>query len=154
MTTHRVACLGAFLSVVFLALAGCGGQGGVEGYAVSGKVTIDGEPIPQGSVTFIAADGATPTGGGTITDGVYTAPSVPPGEKIVLVLGTKVVGQEPSLAGVPDSAPRDVVETVTPPAYNAASATPLKASITGPQQDLNFDLTKDVPPPPGAAPKY
>lgn len=137
--------VGAALMLWMLAALGCGGPT-VDLVEVSGTVTVDGEPVPQGTVTFVSADGSTPTGGGVIQDGAYTA-KTPPGEKVVLVLGTKVVGQEQVLEGVPDSGMRDKVEMVTAPAYNAAHLTPLKASITGPQQGLNFELTKDVPAP-------
>ena len=110
---------------------------------VSGSATIDGEPIPNGSITFLAADGKTPAGGGGIKDGKYTA-RVPPGEKIVLVQGNKLVGQEREFPDKPDSIMRDVYKMITPPAYNAQSATPLKATIPDePVKGLDFDLKSD-----------
>lgn len=113
---------------------------------VSGKVTIDGQPLESGSITFTSADGATPTGGGTIQGGTYTA-KVPPGEKVVLVIGYKVVGQEPLYQGVPDSPMRDKLELVTPEAYNAAIWSPLKASISeSSQEGVDFALSKDFKP--------
>ena len=108
---------------------------------VTGSVTIDGQPVPQGVVQFIAKDGQTPTGGGVIKDGKYVA-KVPPGEKTVLVLGTKVVGTT-SDPDMPGSAPQDKLETVTPPQYNAEHLTPLKETITDSQQNIDFKLTKD-----------
>jgi hypothetical protein len=68
-----------------------------------------------------------------------------PGEKIVLVLGQKLVGQEPEYEGVPDSPMRDKYEIITPPAYDAAHLSPLKATISGPQDGLDFDLTGKPP---------
>jgi len=131
------ACLSLFALVV---TCGCGETAGdVE---VSGTVTINGEPIGNGTISFVSADGATPTGGGVIKDGAYTA-TVPPGEKVVMVLGNKLVGQEPQYADVPDSPMLDKFEMITPEAYNAKHLTPLKASITGPQEGLDFDLDKD-----------
>ncbi len=108
---------------------------------VSGKITIDGEPIPLGTVTFVATDGGTPTGGGAIKDGEYTA-SVPLGEKTVLVIGNRPAGQEPEYQDVPDSPMRDKYEMITPEAYNAKHLTPLKASIRESKNGLNFELTK------------
>lgn len=108
---------------------------------VTGKITIDGEPIPMGTITFVAADGDTPTGGGVIKDGEYTA-SVPPGEKTVLVVGNRSAGQEPEYQDVPDSPMRDKYEMITPEAYNAKHLTPLKVSIRESQNGLNFELTK------------
>jgi hypothetical protein len=122
------------------ALGGCSDDGKDE-VEVSGRVTMDGEPVPQGTITFLSLDGSTPTGGGVITDGSYTA-KVPVGAKKVTVLGNKIIGTEPSLKGVPDSAPRNKYQMVTPLEYNAASVTPLRADITGPQEGLDFALTK------------
>lgn len=109
---------------------------------VSGTVTIDGQPIEIGSVSFVSADGATPTGGGNIKDGTYVA-FVAPGEKKVLVLGNKLIGTE-KLYDTPDSPTREKYEKVTPPAYNADHLTPLTANIEAAQDDLNFELTKKV----------
>lgn len=47
---------------------------------VSGKITVDGQPIPQGVIIFHAADGQTASGGGAIENGVYKA-EVPLGKK-------------------------------------------------------------------------
>jgi hypothetical protein len=121
-------------------VAGCS-SAKKEEVEVTGSVTIDGQPVPQGVVQFVAADGQTPTGGGVIQDGKYVA-KVPPGEKKVLVLGTKVVGQQ-SDPDMPGSAPEDKLETVTPPQYNAEHLTPLKATVTDAEQTIDFKLTKD-----------
>ncbi len=136
----------ARIGLALLALAGVGGcaEKAAE-MDVTGKVTIDGQPIETGTISFIAADGAAPTGGGVIKDGVYTA-KVPPGKKTVLVLGNKLVGKEPLYKDVPDSPMRDKYQMVTPEAYNAAHLTPLKASITDSQQGLDFELTSKLEP--------
>ena len=128
-------------TVVLLALiAGCSSSSREGMVEVAGAVTLDGEPIPNGTITFLSADGTTPAGGGKIQDGSYRA-TVPPGEKIILVLGNRVVGQEPVYEGVADSPMRDKIETITPGAYNAKQATPLKATIEDAQEDLDFDLS-------------
>lgn len=134
----------ASIALALLALASSTGCGEKKNeVTVSGKVTIDGESIEMGKISFVAADGATPTGGGVIKDGAYTA-TVAPGEKTVLVQGNKLIGQEPEYEGVPDSPMRDKYEMITPKAYNAAHLTPLKATITEAQEGLDFDLTKDL----------
>lgn len=127
--------------VLFGSLAGCSGDMKDE-VEVTGSVTIDGEPVPSGTVTFVATDGATPTGGGVIKDGKYVA-KVPPGEKTVMVLGNELVGREAESKDMPGSAMRDVYKTVTPPQYNAEHQTPLKATITESQEGVDFNLTKD-----------
>lgn len=142
MTPSPIACASYILaSFLLLSTIGCAEQS--DEVEVSGNITIDGEPISQGTISFVAVDGIAATGGGVIKDGVYTA-RVLPGEKSVMVLGNKLVGTEPLYEGVPDSPTRNKYETVTPPAYNAAHLTPLKATITEPQDDLDFELTSSV----------
>lgn len=126
-----------------LVLVGCGES--METVTVKGRVTVDGEPVPKGSITFMSKDGSVAAGGGTITDGIYEA-QTPPGDKWVMVLATKVVRQEPMYAGQPDSPMQDVTEQITSPVYNAAHQTPLEANVDGPKEDLNFELTKNVKP--------
>lgn len=126
------------LVILTLVLAGgCGGSS--DEITVSGQVTIDGAPIPTGVISFVDADPSVPAGGGPIKDGRYTA-LVTAGEKTVTVLGNKLVGQEPEYEGVPDSPMRDKYEMITPPEYNATHLSPLRATIRGSQDDLDFDL--------------
>lgn len=136
--------LGLVLSGVMLVSAiGCSGGETVHEVEVTGKITIDGQPIDNGSISFVAADGVARTGGGIIKDGQYIA-RVAPGEKKVMVLGNKLVGTEPLYQGVPDSPTREKFETVTPPAYNAAHQTPLRATITDGPQTVDFELSKSL----------
>jgi len=126
--------------LVMVAICGCGDK--IDQVEVSGSVTINGEPIEHGTISFVSVDGQSTTGGSVIKDGVYTA-MVPPGEKAVLVLANKLTGEEPMYEGVADSPMNETYEMITPEAYNAKHLTPLKASITGPQEGLDFDLDSD-----------
>lgn len=55
---------------------GCGGGDGLERVAVSGSVTINGEPVPNGVVRFKPAQGTEgPMASTMITDGQYEIPS-------------------------------------------------------------------------------
>lgn len=130
--------------VLFGLFPGCGSSN--PELTISGNVTINGEPVEGGSITFVAEDGAAATGGGTIQNGKYTA-IVMPGRKKVLVLGNKLVGEEPEYQGVPDSPMRQVFKTVTPEKYNAAHLTPLTATIEKAEENLDFALTGDPPKP-------
>ncbi|MDR1925244.1 MAG: hypothetical protein LBQ66_12815 [Planctomycetaceae bacterium] len=112
-------------------------------FKITGSITIDGKPIEQGSIQFAAVDGATPIGGGSISNGTYIA-NVPLGKKKVLVLGTKLAGQEAMYEDVPDSPMQDKYEQVTPSAYNSFEETPLDADISGTTKDLNFDLSSSI----------
>jgi hypothetical protein len=61
------------VALSLVALTGCGGERRVS---VAGNVTLDGEPIPEGSITFIPDQGNHgPTAGGEIIDGEYRVES-------------------------------------------------------------------------------
>ncbi len=129
-------CLAAF------ALVGCGeSRKEVE---VTGEITINGNPLPEGSITFVASSGDAQTGGGIVKDGKYLA-FVSPGPKVVLVVGHEIAGEEPLYQGVPDSPTRQILKTLTPIVYNAAKTSPLKAEISGKTEGLNFELTGEPP---------
>ena len=132
------------LSVLFelFLLPGCGAPK-TKTFKVTGKITIDGQPIEQGAIKFMAVDGATPVGGGSIKNGTYFA-EVPPGQKKVLVNGQKVVGTEPLYKDMPDSPTRDKLDRTTPLIYNNQEATPLTADIKGETKDLDFDLDSKI----------
>jgi hypothetical protein len=61
-------------------LPGCSRSAGT----VSGKVTFQGQPVPEGSVTFIHADG--PTRSGSIHEGRYSVAKIPTGACTILVV--------------------------------------------------------------------
>jgi len=63
---HRI--IAAALSVGLAFLLGCGGSGA---YDVEGTVTLDGEPMKEGDVTFIPEDTKHGPDAGKITDGKY-----------------------------------------------------------------------------------
>ena len=69
------------LAALWLALPGCGGGGGKA--KVTGTVTLDGKPLPAGTIAFIPEKG--PAVAASIRDGVYTAAAVPIGDVKVTV---------------------------------------------------------------------
>jgi hypothetical protein len=79
-TTHvlkrRFSAIWLFVSLVAL-VVGCGG-GGADGTDVTGVVTHNGAPVPQGTIAFIKS--GSPAAGGPIgSDGSYTL-TLPPGQ--------------------------------------------------------------------------
>lgn len=71
-------------SFVFLVLiTGCGGQTA----KVSGKVTLDGNPLPGGQIWFLPVSGKGTPAMGEINpdDGTYSVPNVPIGEVRITV---------------------------------------------------------------------
>ena len=71
---------------------------------ISGKVTIDGEPLPYGTIAFLAEDGA--SGSGTIENGRYQATEVPVGDYKVVVQSMQVPPMM-SAPGETSSAPKE-----------------------------------------------
>jgi hypothetical protein len=124
----------AWCTVVIVALPGCANKS--DRSAVSGNVTLDGQPIKAGVIRFIPADGQTPTADAAIADGKFSG-SVPPGDKKISISAPKVTGQR-RVYETPDSPKVDVVEELVPARYNARSE--LTWTITAEAQQKDFDL--------------
>ena len=59
--------------------------------SVSGEVTYNGEPVGDGYITFLPADGKGPSGAGPIEGGHFTVDNLTPGPKVVKVEADKKV---------------------------------------------------------------
>src|ERR1700730_1280876 len=81
--------LARFLPVaLFLILmVGCGGSSA----SVTGEVTYNGEPVGNGFITFLPADGKGPSAGGEIENGHYAVDNISPGSKQVKIEAVKKV---------------------------------------------------------------
>lgn len=91
----------AVCSMSMLAI-GCGGGGGNSKVTVkprasaTGKVTLDGKPVPSGTINFSNTETGN-AASGTITDGVYTisaANGPNPGANGVLIIGKEKAGED------------------------------------------------------------
>jgi hypothetical protein len=58
---------------------------------VSGEVTYEGQPVNDGTITFLPADGKGPSAGGPIKQGKFEVQGLAPGPKVVEVIATKPV---------------------------------------------------------------
>src|SRR4051812_45665982 len=82
---HRIGVL-----ICCLLLAGCAKKSNRG--TVTGKVTLDGQPLASGVIRFVPSDGQTATADSMITDGKFSA-SVPPGDKKISISAPKVTGK-------------------------------------------------------------
>ena len=135
-----VACFGS------LAMSGCSG-GSSDVAQVTGKVTVDGEPINYALVTFMPTQGRA-SGGFTDTDGVYTLDYIV-GEKGALIGQHRVyiktrVAKEPSY-GEDSGEEKDPVrkkgrKELLPKKYCDRNATELTATVEKGSNTIDFDL--------------
>ncbi len=84
--TRSARVLAAAGAVALLAAAGCGSSA-----HLSGNVSYDGQPVENGTITFVPADGRGPTAGALITQGRYRARDLSPGSKVVQIHGFRDV---------------------------------------------------------------
>jgi hypothetical protein len=105
--------------------------------AVTGSVTLDGQPLKSGTIRFDAVDNRAPAADASIIDGKYTA-IVPPGDKRVTITSPKVVGKR-KMYDTADSPTIDVTEELLPKRYN--SQTELTLTVKAGDQEHPFDLT-------------
>jgi len=130
-------CSLVLLTAVFL--AGCGGSDGLNRSSVSGAVTLDGQPVQEGSITFVPIEGTTgPMAFGKITNGQY---SISAGDRGPVPGKHKVQIEAYRDAGTTDSGGASLKDQVVPAKYN--TETSLVVEIGRGSATHNFDLTSD-----------
>lgn len=137
---HRIG-IGLALTVGLFAI-GCGSGGPTMG-KVSGKVTVDGQPLTKGTVTFIATDSKNPNATGTIdASGNYTLQTTEPGD------GAVVGSYKVAISDVDPNAlntempgmPAPVAKSVIAKSYLDANTSDLKADVESGSNTKNFEL--------------
>lgn len=123
------------LSLLMLLSFGCGsGRSGMV--EVTGKVTLDGQPVNKGKITLEATDGKGGVEGGSIENGEYSVMTTP-GSKAVKINSPKVVGQKKTY-GTADSPTEEVTAEAIPKNFN--KDTELKIEVTSSSLEHDFDL--------------
>lgn len=126
----------------FLWTAGCGGPSGPERAEVFGTVTFDGEPISQGSISFLPQEGTNgPSAGGLIVDGKYDVSERGPalGSYRVEIQSSRKTGKK--IEAGPPSPPGtmiDEIEMYIPTKYNRESG--LTVEVKSGRNEFNFKL--------------
>lgn len=137
-----VLVLGTALLLVSLPL-GCG-PGGPQKGSVSGKVTYKGQPVPKGTITFIAtsAEGRNATGE-LDPEGNYTLQTEAPGDGALLgdYNVTIYAHDEPILDYIPTTPVKPKI--LAPVKYEKPETSGLKATVKSGSNRFDFDLTDD-----------
>lgn len=115
-------------AIIALTIGGCFGDGKVD---VHGAVSVDGQPVDQGTIRFEPSDGQGPTDGGPIQAGKYSA-HLRPGDKKVHIEAYKQVGEQ-------QQNPADPSSPVLP-VYEPIISTKVAAQVAGGRNDLDFHL--------------
>ena len=107
------------LMILLCSATGCGSNGG----AVSGAVTLNGQPLTKGVISFSGESGSAGTGGGSIVAGKYEVKNLRPGKYHVHIAG------EPENKFIAPDAP-EAQRTLTEAEIRALSD-PLPVGTTG-----------------------
>jgi hypothetical protein len=124
-----------------MVIAGCGRQDypGAKRFPLSGKVTVDGQPLDWGSISFIPPSGDLRVSGDVIKDGSYSVPEekgANAGKYKVEIRWNKKTGKKKR---DPDSGEMyDERLEGLPPRYHANSE--LSADVPAQQNTFDFDL--------------
>jgi len=122
-------CVGWLLLVVFL----CGCTPGPVLHPVSGAVTLDGAPLPEGDITFTPADPSLAPEQGKIKDGKYELKSREGKMKVTISASKIKPGGALGAAGEP------VAEEYIPTKYNDASTLTADVKSSG-ENKIDFPL--------------
>lgn len=125
------------------AVSGCGGPYNASAH---GKVTLDGRPIPRGTISFH------PTGGGPAVyaaigaDGDYVAYTgrergLPSGEYQVTV----AANEPPATAQTDKGGPPPPGKAITPAWYQAKETSGLKFTVQPGKNEINLELKSQPP---------
>ena len=88
--------------------------------SVTGSVTLDGQPVPSGSITFIKQGGELVREGAVIQGGSFRA-ALPPGTYKLELNGQKVVGKRKQKAFDGTDEEVELTDEAFPPRYNTKS---------------------------------
>lgn len=129
-------------ALALVCVVGCRNSSGLEKVVVSGAVTLDGQPIPNGEIRFIPTAGTIgPVSGGPIKDGAYTAKAkggVPLGDHQVEIRAYRVNAKSQRQAGLAGSE-GGAAEQYLATRYNEQTTLIAKVDATTETQD--FELT-------------
>lgn len=121
---------------------------------VTGKVTYDGKPVPEGTVTFYPVGGGRPSSGQLQSDGTYVLASTKPGDGAlvgkckVAIESRKVTNAAPAPTSFADELasedapppPPSNIDWLVPEKYSSAESSGLTATVQSGSNQIDFDL--------------
>jgi hypothetical protein len=123
-------------SAALVLAAGCGPALGV----VSGTVTIDGQPVSGGIISFVPAEGSGTPATSNIESGKYEVRMIA-GKKFVQISAPHVVGKRKEYEG-PDAPLVEITEERLPPKYNSQTELTFEVKSGVNKQDWNLSSAK------------
>jgi hypothetical protein len=131
-------------------LVGCGDDFGGR-MEVTGRVTLEGEPLKDGQIRFVPLANQGTEGGASIADGEYRVPrqnGLKPGKYLIQI--TSGDGKTPAAdeeAGAPGGSTNIVSFDLVPEDWNVTSKHEVEVKSSG-SNKFDFDIpTKNVPKP-------
>jgi hypothetical protein len=129
-------------AIACLVPAGCGRREytGERRYAISGKVTVDGQPMGMGVISFLPQDEGGRVSGGPIAEGAYNVPEAKgpnAGRYRVEIHWNKLTGRKIPNPMDPGAMIDEMMEGL-PAKYHTNSE--LTAEVAPKQTTFNFDL--------------
>lgn len=133
------------IAAVSLSLPGLAGCGGRYDASVQGRVTLDGNPLPRGTVAFNPDVPGPPAYGQIDSDGNY---SVMTGREKGLTSGSYVVtvvaNELPVIQGK-DGGPPPAGKPITPMWYRSRETSGLTFNVNAGDNTINLELTSTPP---------
>lgn len=130
--------LSTLLTMVVIGTVGCGGPSGPKLYPVTGTVTWEGEPLPEGDISLIPI-GSGGSAGGKIIDGKFSV-KTDPGKKRVEIFAMRDVPGKFREDNPGEKTP--VREAYLPPIYNKKSTLEIEVFADNNATPAVFDLKK------------
>ena len=129
MKTQAILCI----PLCLLLLAGCGHGNPLGRVDISGKITLDGKPLPDGNIRFLPQQsGGVQTGAVIDSGGEYhieKLQGLPPGKYRVQIFSSEKPKGAPAVVAAPAGLPPPSIERI-PPQYNLASTLVVEVPAT------------------------
>jgi hypothetical protein len=130
-------CIKSCVLLLLVSAAGCSDK-----IAVTGQVSVDNEPVTDGTIDFYPMDGKGPNAGNIIDQGQYRVEMLP-GKKRVRIQGFKTVGTKKVQFSPTATLDAPIKEAIVPKRYNVESN--LEVEVDGSHRIHDFALEADNP---------